>query len=70
MKWMLNIATVVGGFLLLLGTWWILQGTGLVPIGYMANKIEYAYQGLVVDLVGAGLLFFVTWFRRRNPPAG
>ena len=54
---------VVGVLLLVIGSWWILQGTGIVPVGMMANHIQYAYLGIVVDLI-AIVLLYVAWRRR------
>ncbi len=65
MKWALNI---VGVILALLGTVWILQGTGIVPVGFMANHIQYAYAGIVVDVIAVGLLAFANWPRKNSPP--
>lgn len=66
MRWVLNI---VGVLMLLSGTWWILQGTGLAPVGFMANHIEYAYAGIVVDAVAIVLLIFANRRRKNTPPA-
>jgi len=60
MKW---VVSIVGGLLALMGVFWILQGTGVVPVGLMANHIQYAYYGIVVIVVGAGLIWFAN--RRR-----
>jgi hypothetical protein len=65
MKW---VASGLGVLLALMGAFFILQGTGIVPIGFMANHIEYAYEGIVVMAIGAGLV----WFANRSkgkPPA-
>jgi len=64
MKWILNI---LGIFLLLMGTIWILQGTGLYPVGFMARQMKYTYAGIVVDVI-AVVLFVVANRRRRNLP--
>ncbi len=48
--------------ILLLGAWWVAQGTGLAPIGFMANRIEWAYRGGLLMLVG--VIFFI-YARRR-----
>jgi hypothetical protein len=65
MKW---IASIFGGLLALMGLFWILQGTGLVPVGLMANHIQYAYYGVVVIAAGAGLIWWVN--RRPGKKAG
>ena len=57
------VVSVVGGLLFLIGVWWILQGTGIVPVGFMANHIQYAYLGAVTGVVGIVLLILAN--RRR-----
>jgi hypothetical protein len=64
MTWSLNILGVI---LLLVGTVWILQGFGIYPVGFMAHQMKYAYAGIVVDVVGAGL-FILANRRHKNPP--
>ena len=54
--------TVVAVLAMLLGAWWIAQGTGLAPVGFMANQIEWAYRGGALLVVGVALLIFA---RRR-----
>jgi hypothetical protein len=39
-----------------LGAWWVGQGLGYIPLGEMANKIEWAYRGGIVFVVGAIVL--------------
>ena len=60
MKW---VGIILGGLLALTGFFWILQGTGIVPVGGMANQIQFAYLGAVLILVGAGLAW---WSNRRK----
>jgi formate hydrogenlyase subunit 3/multisubunit Na+/H+ antiporter MnhD subunit len=55
------ILRVVGSLAVLLGVWWILQGTGIAPVGFMANHIEWAYRGAGLALVG---FILVTLSRR------
>lgn len=43
----------------LLGVWWILQGTGLAPVGFMANQMPWAYRGVVLVILG-GVTIFLT----------
>ena len=45
----------VGILAALLGIWWICQGTGLVPVGFMANNMQWAYRGAVLVVFGAGM---------------
>jgi len=42
----------------LAGVLFILQGTGVVPVGGMANQIIWAYIGGAMVLVAGGLLFY------------
>ncbi len=56
MKWLLDIVGVV---LALLGALWILQGTNIVPVGFMAGQMHYALLGLIAVIVGVGLIVFV-----------
>ncbi len=63
MKWLWNI---IGVLLLLFGVVWILQGTNVLPVGFMAGQIQYAVLGIVVVILGAGLLVFTN---RRRPAA-
>jgi hypothetical protein len=58
------IVLVVMVVLFLMGTFWILQGTGIVPLGFMANRPEYAYLGAGVDIV-AIVVFILAWRRHR-----
>jgi hypothetical protein len=56
------ILTIVSLLAMALGVWWILQGTGVVPIGFMANNMDWAYRG--AGLAAIGLVAFV--FARRQ----
>ena len=56
------ILTIVSLLAMALGVWWILQGTGIVPVGFMANNMEWAYRGAA--LAAVGLVAFV--FARRQ----
>jgi hypothetical protein len=47
---------LIGLAAMALGAWWIGQGTGYIPVGEMAHKIEWAYRGGIVFVVGAILL--------------
>ena len=66
MKWVLNI---LGVLLILMGTVWILQGTGLFPVGMMAHQMKYAYAGIVVDLIAVGLFVIANRRRKNLPPS-
>jgi hypothetical protein len=52
------VIRTIGILALLLGLWWILQGTGLAPVGFMANQMPWAYRGLGLVVTGAVLLRF------------
>ena len=66
MKWVLYIIAL---FLLLMGTIWILQGTGIYPVGFMAHQIKYTYAGLVVDVIAIGLFVYASRSRKNKPPS-
>ena len=55
------VLRIVGTIAIVLGVWWILQGTGIAPIGFMANHIEWAYRGIGLIVVG----FVVVTLSRR-----
>jgi len=65
MRWILNI---FGVLLALAGTVWILQGTGLYPVGFMANQSKWTYAGIVLDLLAVGL-FVLANRQRKQPPS-
>ena len=62
MKWVLNI---VGILLILLGTVWILQGTGIMPVGGMAYQTKWTYAGIIVDLLAIAVFIFANRRRKR-----
>ena len=64
MKWVLNI---LGVLLFLMGSVWILQGSGLYPVGLMAHQMKWEYYGIVLDVI-AIVLFVVANRRRRHLP--
>ena len=66
MKWVLYI---VGVLLLLVGSGWILQGTGIMPVGGMAYQMKWTYVGIVVDLVAIGLIVLASRRRKNLPPS-
>ncbi|MFZ5532310.1 MAG: hypothetical protein ACOY5H_02065 [Pseudomonadota bacterium] len=49
---------IIGILALLLGIWWILQGTGFAPVGFMANQMPWAYRGMGLVVTGTVLLLF------------
>ncbi len=66
MKW---IGDLVGVILTLVGIFWILQGTGVVPMGFMAHQVQWAIFGLVLGIVGVGLLVYVNRRPSNRPRA-
>jgi hypothetical protein len=56
------ILTIVSVLAMLLGAWWVAQGTGLAPIGFMANNMTWAYRGAALFVVA--LIAFI--FARRQ----
>ncbi len=66
MKWILNI---LGILLILTGTIWILQGTGVFPVGGMAYQNKWTYIGIVLDVVAIILLIIANRRRRKLPPS-
>jgi hypothetical protein len=66
MKWVLNILAVL---LFLTGTVWILQGTGIFPVGYMAHQMKYAYEGIPLVVLALILFFLTNRRRKKNPPS-
>ena len=56
MRW---IANIIGAILTLIGIFWILQGTNIVPVGVMAGQSQWLVIGSVVVIAGIGLLIYV-----------
>ena len=54
--------TIICILAMLIGVWWVAQGTGLAPIGFMANNMDWAYRGAWLFVGGFVVLFLV---RRR-----
>ena len=61
MKIILNI---VGVLLVLPGIVFFLQGINVLPGSFMTGQIQWAINGGVLVLIGAGLL----WFANRRAP--
>jgi len=53
---MKKVLLVVGVLAIVLGGWWILQGTGVAPVGSMANQMPWAYRGAGLAVVGVILV--------------
>jgi len=67
MKWFLN---VLGLLMMLAGSVWILQGTGMAfTVGMMANDIRWAYAGAALVLVALAIIIFTNRGRKKLPPA-
>ena len=62
MRITLNIA---GGFLVLIGTTWFLQGIGVLPGSFMSGQPRWAVYGGCAAAVG--LVLLVSANRRRAP---
>jgi hypothetical protein len=56
MRW---IANIIGVILILIGIFWTLQGTNIIPAGGMAGQNRWTVIGLVLGIVGIGVLVFV-----------
>jgi hypothetical protein len=67
MRWILTIA---GALAALVGVFWILQGVGIVPVGFMSGQIRWAINGAIAAVLGLGLIAFANWPRRKTPPNG
>lgn len=61
---MKQILNIVGALFVVIGIFWILQGTNIVKTGAMAGQSQWAIIGVVVGLVGIGALVFGN--RRRS----
>ena len=66
MKWVLYI---LGLLLLLTGTIWILQGTGIFAVGMMAYQTKWTYIGIVLDVIAIGLFVLASRRRKKTPPS-
>jgi hypothetical protein len=56
MKW---IANIIGVIVTLIGIFWILQGTNIIPTGFMAGQSRWVVIGSVVGIAGISLLVYV-----------
>ncbi len=64
MKWFLDI---VGGIVAVMGIVWILQGTNILKVGFMAGQMQYALLGIVAVLVGIALIVYAN--RSQHTPS-
>jgi hypothetical protein len=53
------IFKVIAVLLMLAGGIWILQGINILPGSYMTGDQQWAINGAITALVGAGLFWFV-----------
>jgi hypothetical protein len=60
-QYLRTLLLTVGVLSIILGLWWVAQGTGLVPVGFMANHMQWAWRGAGLAVFGSLLL----WFARR-----
>jgi hypothetical protein len=60
--------TVLGVVLALTGTVFALQGVGILPGSYMSNNPQWVINGSVIIVVGAALVVFTNWPRKKTPP--
>ncbi len=62
---MARVFLAIAGILIgLLGIWWILQGTNIVHVGFMAGHLQYAILGLIAVILGLSLILLSS--RRRT----
>ena len=66
MRWVFNILALL---LFLMGTVWILQGTGVYPVGFMARQTKWTLIGTVVDLAAVGLFILANRRGKKLPPS-
>ena len=52
-----NILKVIAIFLILAGGIWILQGVNILPGSFMTNDPQWAINGAITALIGAGLFW-------------
>lgn len=50
---------MIGVILTLIGIFWVLQGTNIIPAGFMAGQRQWVFIGSVVGVAGIGLLVYV-----------
>ena len=53
-----NTLKVVASFLILAGGIWILQGVNILPGSFMTGDPQWAVNGAITALIGAGLFWF------------
>jgi len=63
MKIFLQVTSI---FTFVVGLVWFLQGLNLLPGSFMTGQIQWAINGGVAMLLGAGLLFFANHRKKPN----
>jgi len=53
--------TIMSIAVMLVGIWWLLQGTGVAPLGFMANHLTWAFRGAVLFLLGLLTMLFAQY---------
>jgi hypothetical protein len=66
MRWVL---TVLGVLVVLVGGMFTLQGVGILPGSFMSGQMQWAINGTITMIVGAGLIVFANWPRKKSPPS-
>ncbi|MGE5139906.1 MAG: hypothetical protein ACM3JD_10610 [Rudaea sp.] len=67
MVWFIRI---LGLILLLGGAVWFLQGINVLPIGFMAGRLEWSVRGVIAAVIGLGLLYWTYRGRGNSSTAG
>lgn len=49
---------VIGGFLILAGGVWVLQGVNILPGSFMTGDPQWAINGAISIVIGIGLILF------------
>jgi hypothetical protein len=66
MKIVKIVLSVLGVLLVLGGGVWFLQGINVLPGSFMTGQIQWAINGGIAIVIGAGLL----WFANRQKAGG
>jgi hypothetical protein len=55
---MTRVMKLIGGLLVGIGLIWVLQGMNILPGSFMTGDRQWAINGAIAAVVGAGLLIF------------
>jgi len=55
------VLSIVGGFLVLMGVIWFLQGINILPGSFMSGQSKWAINGAISGIIGVALLVFAYW---------